>query len=281
MRRCEPLGAPDTAALFRPLLSELLELLGTLTPADWERPTVAGHWRTRDVAAHLLDGDLRKLAACRDDHLLSPDHRIESDRDLGQFINGLNASGVGYAARLSPRLLTDMLAVTGAWVADLVEGLDPHGQACFPVSWAGEATSENWMDTGREYTERWHHQAQIRDAVGVPRLLAVRWLDPLLDLSVRALPVAYAEQAAPEGTAVTLFVTGESALAWTVVRTSSRWTVMRGAPDRPDASLTADADVVWRLFYNAIRPGAAEQLTLLQGNRALLAPMLRARSVIL
>jgi hypothetical protein len=75
---------------------------------------------------------------------------------------------------------------------------------------AGEQQSENWMDTGRDYTEHWHHQMQIRDAVGRPRLLEPRWFEPLLDLSVRALPHGYAAVAAADGATVTLHVTGET-----------------------------------------------------------------------
>jgi uncharacterized protein (TIGR03083 family) len=162
----EPLTPLDVASLFRPLLAELLSTLRPLTADDWERPTAAGRWRVRDVAAHLLDGDLRKIAACRDDHQVPLDGPIASDRDLVNAIHTINASGVAYAARLSPRLLVDLLETTGVWVADLLESLPPHEPARFPVSWAGEMESENWMDIGREYTERWHHQAQIRDATG-------------------------------------------------------------------------------------------------------------------
>ena len=269
-----------TAALFRPLHGELLGLLRTLSTADWTRPTVARGWKVRDVVAHLLDGDLRKLAACRDDYLLPLTDPIENARDLARLINGLNASGVSYAARLSPRLLADLLGVTGSWVSDLVETLDPHDRACFAVSWAGEVMSENWMDIGREYTERWHHQAQIRAAVGVPRLLDPRWLDPLLDLSVRALPVAYARLTSPDETTVSLLVRGRPTSAWTVVRQERSWRVFRGAPERSHASVVLDADDAWRLFYNALPPGAVESLEV-HGDRHLVEPMLSARSVIL
>jgi hypothetical protein len=66
-----PLPPLETAPLFPDLHGELLSLLRALESGDWERPTVAGAWRVRDVAAHLLDGDLRKLAAHRDGHVLS------------------------------------------------------------------------------------------------------------------------------------------------------------------------------------------------------------------
>ena len=62
----EPLPPLYTAPLFAPLHAELLSLLRALTPEDWERPTLARAWRVKDVAAHLLDTQLRKLSAQRD-----------------------------------------------------------------------------------------------------------------------------------------------------------------------------------------------------------------------
>jgi hypothetical protein len=61
-----------------------------------------------------------------------------------------------------------------ATLAAAVAALPPHAEAPFGVAWAGETRSANWLDTGREYTERWHHQMQIRDAVGAPPLLERR-----------------------------------------------------------------------------------------------------------
>ena len=276
-----PLPPRDVAPLFRPLLDELLALLRALDPGDWMRPTVAGAWRVRDVAAHLLDGDLRKLSVHRDGHALPMDGPITSDRDLARFVNALNAGGIAYGARLSPRMLVELLATSGAAVAELVESLDPQAPALFAVSWAGERTSANWMDTGREYTERWHHQMQIRDAVGAPRLLAPRWMEPLLDFSVRALPPAYDAVAAPDGATVALAVHGETAGAWSVVREASAWHVRRGRLDASDAVVHVAADDVWRLLYNALPPDAVRQRVRVEGSTALAAPLLRARSVIL
>ena len=275
----EPLSPIYTAALFAPLHRELLSLLDGLGPADWTRPTVAGAWRVREVAAHLLDGDLRKLSGHRDGHVLGPGRPFAGYRDLVDWIDAENASGVAFAERLSPRLLRDLLAVTGPWVSELVEELDPHAPARISVLWAGETESENWMDTGREYTERWHHQMQIRDAVGAPGLLADRWLAPLLDLSVRALPPAYAGTAAPPGSTVTLEVSGEVRRAWTLVREGEAWRLYRGEPARPAVRVATEPDQVWRLFYNALPLPRAREAVTIEGDAALAEPLLRARSV--
>jgi hypothetical protein len=107
-------------------------------------------------------------------------------------------------------LLLELLAFTGPRVAELFGSLDPDGPAQFAVAWAGESHSANWFDIGREYTERWRHQQQIREAVGAEDLTARRWLHPALDLFVRALPHTYRAVAAAQGEAVVLQIEGEA-----------------------------------------------------------------------
>jgi uncharacterized protein (TIGR03083 family) len=275
-----PLAPSDLAPLFQPLHDELLGVLRTLSPGEWLKPTVAPAWRVRDVAAHLLDGQLRRLSAQRDAHLVAPDRAITSERDLVAFINALNAGGVAYGARLSTRVLVDLLAASGRELAAALSALDPRAPALYPVSWAGELASETWMDVGREYTEHWHHQMQIRDAVGRPRLLEPRWMLPLLDMSVRALPHAYAAVEAAPGTTITLAVTGETVGEWSVARGDDRWQVLRGRPNVPDAIVRIAADDVWRLFYNALPEADRRQRVSVEGKSDLAAPLWRARSVI-
>ena len=263
----KPLAPRYVADLFAPLHRELIALLPGLTPEQWERPTVAGAWRVRDVAGHLLDGMLRKLSRG------SSGQRPRSYEEIVALINDLNATGVAYWQRHSPEVLTDLLEIAGGRVAALVESLDPHAVANISVAWAGEETSENWMDTGREYTEWWHHQMQIRDAVGAPPLLVARWIAPLLDFSVRALPRAYASLDAPEGTTASIYIDDE---AWTVRREHDQWALYEGAPESPTTTVRLDADTAWRLFYNALRGRAAAVVT---GDATLAEPLFRTRSV--
>ncbi|HEU0298210.1 MAG TPA: maleylpyruvate isomerase family mycothiol-dependent enzyme [Longimicrobium sp.] len=278
MPRMEPLTPVYTAELFPGLLAELVGLLRGLDEADWDRPTVAGAWRVRDVAAHLLDGDLRKLSFGRDGRPTGGGPAL-SYGEVMQLIQRANETGVAYARRLSPRVITDLLEVTGRWVADYVASLPPHEEAHIPVAWAGEDRSENWMDTGREYTERWHHQMQIRDALGAPGLLQRQWLHPLLELSVRALPRAYAGVDARPGTAVVLQVKAEGENTWSVVREDAGWIVFRGAAPDAAARVRMDADAAWKLLFNALPPDDARSRVAITGDAALAEPLLRARSV--
>ena len=187
-----PLPPTDTRPFFRPVAAELVALLRELPPDAWNAPTIAGAWRVRDVVAHLLDVGLRRLSFHRDRHPPpAPDPLPRSDRDFVAFINGLNRQWVEAAARVSPRLLIELTAFVGTALADFVERFPDDGPALFPVSWAGEAESQGWFDLGREFTEQWHHQAQIREAVGAPPLSDPIWLHSVLLIALRGLPHAY------------------------------------------------------------------------------------------
>jgi uncharacterized protein (TIGR03083 family) len=48
------MSAPDTRALARAERSDLAELLATLTPEQWESPSLCEGWRVRDVIAHMF-----------------------------------------------------------------------------------------------------------------------------------------------------------------------------------------------------------------------------------
>ena len=154
----------DTRPLFRPLAGELLQVITELDEARWNAATSAGGWRVRDVVAHLVDGDLRRLSAQRDGHA-SPDAPIiESYAGLVRYLNELNDIWVTAARRLSRQVLLDLIKASSSQLADLIEATDLNAPALVPVAWAGESISKMWLDIGREYTERWHHQDQIREA---------------------------------------------------------------------------------------------------------------------
>lgn len=274
-----PLEPTLTADLFPGLHAELIPLLRSLGPDAWKAPTIAGDWRVRDVAAHLLDGELRKLSVLRDGHRLTPPvEALTSPGGLTAWLNALNAEGVRAAERLSPRVITDILEFTGTQHAALVASIDPMAPAVFPVAWAGESESRHWMDTGREFTERWHHQQQIREAVGAPLLNARRWLFPTLEISVRALPVTYRDVAAADGASVCFEVTGEAGGTWTLLHRGGAWSLFAGAFGAPAARVTLDADAAWRLFFKALRPDAEGRVAI-EGDVALGRVCLASRAV--
>ncbi|HEX8274110.1 MAG TPA: maleylpyruvate isomerase N-terminal domain-containing protein [Longimicrobiaceae bacterium] len=271
MRPVEPI---HVAERFAPLHAELIAVLSSLSDGEWDRPAVK-RWTVRDVAAHLLDGDVRQLSFRRDKMPPPPpDRPIESPGDFVAFLDRINATWVDAARRISPRLMVQLHAMTGPEVSRLFAGLDPSAPALFPVAWAGEESSVNWMDTAREYTERWHHQQQIRDATGRPPLTGREWLHPVLDTFVRALPHGYRDTPAADGASVLFAVTGEAGDEWTLLREASRWTLHAGEAPAPAATVTTDADTAWRLFTKGLSREEAGRRVRIDGERRLGEPAL-------
>jgi len=158
-----PLPIIDTRPFFRPLCQEIVGFLRTLSPEDWNRPTAAPAWRVRDVVAHLVDTALRRLSYHRDRQVPpTVTGAGEKAPDLVTVVNELNATWVRVADRFSSRVLTDLYERVSGDLADFFESSNLEGSAVFPVSWAGETASAAWLDVGREFTEVWHHGAQIR-----------------------------------------------------------------------------------------------------------------------
>jgi len=276
-----PLQPTDTRLFFRPVAAELFALLRALPPDAWDAPTLAGTWRVRDVVAHLLDVGLRRLSFHRDGHTPpAPETPPRGDRDFVAFINGLNRQWVEAAARLSPRLLIELSAFVGISLADFVERFPDDGPALFSVSWAGEDESQGWFDLGREFTEQWHHQAQIREAVGAPPLSDPIWLHSVLLIALRGLPHAYRDTPADTGRMVTIEIAGASGGVWTLRRDPSRWTLWAGTEGQVSARVHLSDDTAWRLLFNALPPHRLPGRVSVTGDPALAEPLMRARSVV-
>ena len=273
----ESLPAIDTRPLFEPLHQELIGLLESLNPDDWLRPTLAGTWRIRDVAAHLLDGQLRALSVLRDGHIDPPATAIDGYPTLVSYLNQTNKEWITASQRLSPNVLLDLLRSTGTTTSTVYSSLRLNDPAVFPVSWAGEEASKNWMHLGREFTEWWHHQMQIRDAVGqVEKLLDRRWLSPLFDISLRALPYSYRKFDAPPNSTLEVVIGNER---WSLVKRKDRWQLFGGARPYPTTRLRLAPDAAWRILFNAWSEEEALLHCEIEGDSALAEPFLASRSV--
>jgi uncharacterized protein (TIGR03083 family) len=257
----------------------LLDLLRSLTPEEWNAPTLAPRWLVKDVAAHLLDTHLRKLSLARDGYFAETP-AIASPEELPAFINRLNEEGVRQYRRLSPAVLISLLEVTARASAEYHDSLDPFAQAAFPVSWAGETESLNWFDTARELTERWHHQQQIREAVGRPGLMKPDLYRPVLDCFLRALPHVYRTVPAPTGAIVEIAISGDCGGVWRLQSEEGHWRLITEADGAPTARIVIPQGIAWRVFTKGIAREEAEARSVIQGDAALARPALGAVAIV-
>jgi hypothetical protein len=210
---------------------------------------------------------------------VAPSTPIKGHQDLVRFLNELNADWVRAAQRLSPRLLVDLQSVVAPQVNDYWMGLDPEAPAEFAVTWAGETVSANWFDCAREYTERWHHQQQVREAVGAPGITSRHWLHPVLATFVRALPAGYRDVEASPGATVTLEIGGEAGGVWTLLKGANGWELLAGRPPMPASTVKTDQDTAWRIFTKGIAREEASKRTTIVGVQELGTPVLRTLAI--
>src|SRR5262249_24027321 len=214
------------APLLRRVDEKLIDLLLSLQASEWEAQTVAPRWKVRDVAAHLLDTVLRKLSIVRDSWYVETVN-IGSPQDVVTLVNRLNEEGVTVYRRLSPPVLIDMMKMACEQSASFHEWLDPFAPAAFGVSWAGQATSPNWIDTVRELTERWHHQQQIRVATDRRGIMTPELYHPALDCFLRGLPHLYRDTEAPTETVVVIEIVGDCGGQWLLEKANGGWELVK------------------------------------------------------
>jgi uncharacterized protein (TIGR03083 family) len=277
-RGMQALGRIETVELFPEERAALLALLETLTREQWALPTVCAGWSVKDVAAHIVGDDIGVVARGRDGYTASwidaPSYEA-----LVAAINAQNEAWVAAMRRASPRQLIELLRFSGERLHAHFRSLDLDAVGG-PVDWAGPGPQPVWMDVAREYTERWAHGQQIRDAIGAPMLASRRMFFPVLDAYARALPHAFRDVAVADGTHVRLVVTGEAGGEWSLVRTGGAWGLYSRVETPASATVTLPQDAAWRVFTKGIAFEDARRAAVIDGDSALGDQVLRTVAVL-
>jgi uncharacterized protein (TIGR03083 family) len=258
----------ETVSLFPKLNGLLISLLRSLTPEEWQQQTIAKKWKVKDVAAHLLDGNCRFISIYRDHYLPQPDQAIDSYESLVSYLNTINHEWVKAAKRLSPELITDMLESTGKEYDNIIAQLNPDDDAIFSVAWAGQSVSKNWFHIAREYTEKWHHQQQIRDAVNRPGIMSEEFVYPLMATFLQGLPHTFRNVEASAGTVININIS-EGGGSWHLTKTPAQWEIIAGLVSDAASSIVLPTDTAWKLFTKGLSPDAAEKTAIIKGDIAL------------
>jgi uncharacterized protein (TIGR03083 family) len=252
---------------FPTLRARLLDLLAGLSEDDWDRPTAAPQWSVKDVCAHLLGGDVAIISGRRDQFRL-PGPVIENHQQLIAWIDRLNAEWVHTARGISPQLLREFLALTAPPVEEYFRSLDPMA-INGAVTWAGPERAPVWFDIAREFTERWHHQQQIRDATSRPPLYDPYFFAPVLDAFVRAFPHNFRHTDAPFGTTVRLSISGEAGGTWFIQKRSGHWLLLLDSPSQLAADVVTPQDTACRLFTKGLTAEVARSRSTVYGDDSL------------
>ena len=258
---------PITAQRLR-----LLSLLGSLSDAQWAAPTAAASWAVKDIALHLLDVDLSWLARNRDDDQVG---LVAMPSGHAEFVGELarrNQRWVDGARVLSPRLITDLLRWSGDQLDAYLGTLDLTDPSS--VYWAGEAPL--WFDLAREFTERWVHYRQIKDATrpAGQDQPPDEYLPVVLRTFIWGFPHQYKEPAS-EGTTIGLHIPGIG--DWILTKSETGWSLDEGDAAASAAALRISGEAAWRLLTGARYDASEVQLS---GDSVLAEPLLRVRGII-
>lgn len=257
----------EVVHLFPKLNNELVSLLRGLTPPQWHASTVCKGWSVKDIAAHLLDTAIRRVSGGRDGHFGPPPESID-DQGILPFINSLNSDWVKAYKRVSPAVLISQLEAAQDDFYNYVAAIDLTAPALFPVSWAGEQESQQWFDIAREYTERWHHQQQIRLATGTTSIVTPEFYPAFLETCMRALPFHFRNVIPVHGTSLKIQIVGNAGGIWHLKYQSGLWMFVEDAPES-STTVYIDQNIAWLLFSRGISIQEAQQYWQIQGDRDL------------
>jgi len=258
----------ETLSLFPDVNKSLLVLLKSLNKDEWNLPTVVPGRTVKDLTAHLLDGSLRRLSNCRDNYQTDVP-KIESYDDLVNYIQGINKSWIEATKRLSPQILIALLEFSEEWVYEYFKTLNPNDTAKYSVAWAGEMESQNWFDIAREYTEKWHHQMQIRLAVKKPGLDSKELFYPLIDTFMRGLPHAYRNATSAQNSGIQVNITGQGGGVWCLEKTDLNWQLVKTLKNKPEAIIEMSDNTAWQLFTDSMPKDVAIKSIKIHGNKLL------------
>ena len=256
----------EVTHLFPVIDEQLIGLLRSLSKEQWRLPTLAKRWTVKDVAAHLLDGNMRTISASHN-YDGPPPPPITSYTELVSYLNDLNAVFVNAMQRISPQLIVELLENTGKQYSSIMASAPLFEPARFSVSWAGEETSMNWFHIAREYTEKMHHQLQIRHAVNRESdLMTHELFYPFIDTLMYGLPHALRNTNAIENTSIAVTITGEIGGTWYVLMKNERWTLIKDFKGDLSAHVFIEPNLAWKRFTRGISTEDALSKTQTEGD---------------
>ena len=261
--------------LYQPERAALVALLRDLAPEEWNQHTACAAWTVKDVALHILGGDIAIVARKRD-RFAVPLPEAES---FVQSLNLHNAQWIASGRRMSPELAIDLLEHVGSQAFAALGALDLHAMGP-SVYWAGPGPAPVWLDVAREYTERWHHQQHIRDAVDRPGLMDATFAGPVFETFVQALPWSFREVEAEPGASLELRVSGDAGGRWRLTRLVEGWSLAEPDASQPTSLVEMPPEVAWKMYTGGLPLAACERAAAISGDPKLAQALFTTRAII-
>jgi hypothetical protein len=170
---------------------------------------------------------------------------------------------------VSPQMLILLHKATGPLFCEYFSSLDPFGKSALAVNWAGETESHNWMEIAREYTEKWLHQQQIRDAVNKSALMTRELYYPFIDMFMMGLPHSYRNISTENGTVVKVTITTEIGGSWYLKRNDNKWSLSKKYVEQTTTEVIMAPDISWKLFSKSLRPDQIKNDLTITGDQKL------------
>jgi uncharacterized protein (TIGR03083 family) len=269
----------DYRRLFSIEDDRLLALLRSLTPSDWHRPTPCPGWDVHGLATHLLGGSFSVISWLRDGFRGTTAPSGVDEQGFVDWLDGLQATWVDAARRLSPKLLIELLEWSTTGFAEAMEAHDPAAVTAH-VSWAGEGPVPVWLDHARELSEKWIHRQQILESLGQPADLRPDLGRPVMEALRWAYPYRLSRHARERGSLVEIEVLDEQlGNQWRLVSSGDSWAFDEGSPTVMVASMSLSGDQAWRLLTNNYDEGRDGVLRTV-GDPAIVETLIKTRAII-
>ena len=201
--------------------AELADLLVSLQPEDWQRPTRCPGWSVADVVLHLAQTDEMAIASLEGRMAGFMAQQLEGQPAATNVDDGA-ALMVERERGLTPTALLERWTTASSTVDAMLSKADSHQR----VTWVAGELSVRTLATTR-LAECWIHTGDVAEAVGA-ELQAGDRLRHIARLAWRTLPYAFARDGKKLSGPVAFELTGPDGEAWTFLPEGEPATVVRG-----------------------------------------------------
>ncbi len=125
------------------------------------------------------------------------------------------------------------------------------------------------MHIAREYTEKWLHQQQIRDAVNKPALMTPEFFYPSINIFMFALPYTYRNIKAEEGNIIQITISSSIGGNWFIKMKNGQWQRVNENDKDPVSKIIIEPDTAWKLFSKSLRSHQVKDKIIIEGNQQL------------